>query len=581
MRYFQKDQLVFLVTHPAMELASQPQIDAVIAWANTQVKTILKADGVVIMSPEPYQKVSFTARGRAATGRLTINRRWRKKGRAEALPDHRARILHDAVSKRSVRAYIGRSCCSWGRGLNGMRTDDSLKKQLEKASLDQVSLNWVNSGANGGMGSGGPSAPPTPFTTPVGVPPPPIPYQFDVKNPALKQMLGHGQGVEVAILDTLPHNGALAMSNAYTAFNRVTSSDSDSAGQTSDRRVSLEAAILGYGPYDFALLLPFEIRDQPYAMPDHGLFVAGIIHSLVKDAKLHLIEVLNPFGVGDVQSIAEGFSIAISLVAGSGLKWVINCSLTLNAPANMDQLRKMIADLMADPGDTSPQDLADLLACCWLRGCVETLCRAITYLPGQAQGIENACNMLFPNSGVIAAAGNDTLKTGTLTPTGPRYPAISDSVVGVGALKGTTGGVFEAADYTNLADAPTSSGMTTFGGEPLPSKGVLGIYVDDIPKSRATSSECKWLGVLVRNLVLHADHHRSRGWAVERSATGRECASRDKHFVQQRAIREVSVSRRNRRRTTVLGEAVGIVAPGGLRPLGPSCLQPPSLEFHY
>ena len=474
MYYFQPNQLVFLVTHPAQMLATEPQIAAVIRWSNTQVKNILGVDGVEIKSPESFQKVSFTAAGtshRPPDYKPPVEGKGRAKRPTINAPESFTMLFPNVVGATLKQLVL------LGHGLNGMRTDDSLKKQLEKASLDQVSLNWVNSGANGGMGSGGPSAPPTPFTTPVGVPPPPIPYQFDVKNPALKQMLGHGQGVEVAILDTLPTNGALTA--AFNAF-----------GQSHPLIQTLLVNVPN-GPLKphpataqtVARLLPFEIRDQPYAMPDHGLFVAGIIHSLAKDATLHLIEVLNPHGVGDVQSIAEGFSIVNGLVAVPGSKWVVNCSFNLNAPTNEDQLREMIADLVANPGIITAQDIADLailLLVAWSGGDAALLAYL---LGGQAQGIENACNILFPNSGVIAAAGNDTLKTGTLTPTGPRYPAISDSVVGVGALKGTTGGVFEAADYTNLADAPTSIGLTTFGGEPSPNKGVLGIYVGDIPGS--------------------------------------------------------------------------------------------------
>ena len=44
------------------------------------------------------------------------------------------------------------------------------------------------------------------------------------------------------------------------------------------------------------------------------------------------------------------------------------------------------------------------------------------------------------------AAGNDTGKTGVPAPTGPRFPAAADSVLGVGALKDTSGGAFIATD---------------------------------------------------------------------------------------------------------------------------------------
>jgi hypothetical protein len=46
---------------------------------------------------------------------------------------------------------------------------------------------------------------------------------------------------------------------------------------------------------------------NPYRMTDHGLFVAGIIHTIAPQAELHLIEVLNPYGVGDLESITRAY----------------------------------------------------------------------------------------------------------------------------------------------------------------------------------------------------------------------------------------------------------------------------------
>jgi hypothetical protein len=84
------------------------------------------------------------------------------------------------------------------------------------------------------------------------------------------------------------------------------------------------------------------LKDHNYNMVNHGLFIAGIIHSIAPAAEIHLYEVLNPEGVGDLKSIALGLSKVLSDVALFPEKRVVvNCSLILNIPL----LYQSIADL--------------------------------------------------------------------------------------------------------------------------------------------------------------------------------------------------------------------------------------------
>src|SRR3712207_9210754 len=44
---------------------------------------------------------------------------------------------------------------------------------------------------------------------------------------------------------------------------------------------------------------------EHYKMPDHGLFVAGIIRSIAPFAEIRLIRVLDDFGIGDMGAVAQ------------------------------------------------------------------------------------------------------------------------------------------------------------------------------------------------------------------------------------------------------------------------------------
>ena len=87
------------------------------------------------------------------------------------------------------------------------------------------------------------------------------------------------------------------------------------------------------------------LRDHNYQMTDHGLFVAGIVHTIAPKAQIHLFEVLNPDGVGDLLSIARGLWQALDLFSGKPL--VINCSLVLNIPLWSQPVKDLDPKLLA------------------------------------------------------------------------------------------------------------------------------------------------------------------------------------------------------------------------------------------
>jgi len=470
---------VFLVTHPTQDALSREQTAALIRWAGNQAKLFLKKPGVEIKLLPEDQILSLSTKalrfsqpdGRPPTG--PNNRS--KRPSAVKQPDSFT-MLFPTVEGVTLEELV-----RLGHHLHDPPSDvPSINKILETATLDEVSLNWLNSGGSNGLDHGGPGGPPS---TTI----PPIPsFQFQLLDKGLGS-LGNGEGVEVVILDSVP-----------------TQADRDKAYKTLGatgvnplvRDLLVAAGILQVEPASAATakrLETYVLTSHPFSIADHGLFIAGIIHSLAPVAKLHLIEVLNHFCIGDVQSLTYGLQRAVALMtAGNPARWVVNCSLMLNNPVDEEQLKGMIRDLEDQKIGRTPPDIADLiklLRAALIGGNPGLLA---WLLNNQAMGVEILCNVIYLlRSRVIAAAGNDR-KPGVAAQPEPCYPAVSDSVLGVGAVAKRAKGKWLPANYSNTADRPTSAGITTFGGEAGSGNGVLGVYTGTIPGDPVNADGLAW-----------------------------------------------------------------------------------------
>ncbi|MCI0555166.1 MAG: S8 family serine peptidase, partial [Anaerolineae bacterium] len=262
-----------------------------------------------------------------------------------------------------------------------------------------------------------------------------------------------------------------------------------------------------YASYEELLRMrSVHLKDHNYDMTDHGLFVAGIIHSIAPAAEIHLYEVLNPEGVGDLKSIALGLSKVLNSFPGQPL--VVNCSLVLNIPllghsiTDLDtkikgkivhEWSKHERNVEQDEKDEKKVKLTDEF---WSPKSLDWPARQ-DWLARQSRAIERICDLIYArNSRVIAAAGNDH------EPGGPeaerpqaRYPAAFESVVGVGALK--KGSPLGHAEYSDQSDRPAETGITTLGGEKGVDNGVLGIYIGKFPDEKddnkpGPENKCDW-----------------------------------------------------------------------------------------
>lgn len=411
--------------------------------------------------------------------------------------------LNQAVAPRSKRSK------AWGIKLGGEMT------------LRSVSPNWLTTPSPNVSGGGGPGTIPVPyvFTAPTtlgasptianrggfsGTSGPTDIPSFEFKEPlettplgsspegvqedsASKEPQGDRLDVEVAILDTIPAAYDVMRAVVTWPNHPLLKPLNDPAVLTREYR----------NPYDPRWQLPstgvdgIKVEGHFYPMSDHGLFVAGIIHSIAPTVKLRLIEVLNEHGVGYIDTIAYA-------LYRLGTEWkeqpqdqkkalVINCSLTIVVPlagqrtineATEDELEMVEKDLFsaipttdyesASPAEKEVREQLDLLA------------QSLEWVFLSAQ------NMTVVT---VAAAGND----GVASQNEPasrreaRCPAAFVTVVGIGALDDND----DTTAYSNKADRQINQGLATFGGAEdtsgggsspyyaLAGQAVLGVYIGD------------------------------------------------------------------------------------------------------
>lgn len=377
--------------------------------------------------------------------------------------------------------------------------------------LRAASPNWITVSAPKISGGGGPGTIPVPFVPAAGEGEPGIPG-FKLLN---RKGMGEGSGaqsqveVDVAILDSIPPDRAFRAALGRWPEHELLRSLSNSA--------VLERAYRD--PSDPRWRLPsigpnrVRLHGHDYPVSSHGLFVAGLIHSIAPRARLRLIEVLNRYGVGYVDTIAytlQRLGEERKLDVGRR-PLLINCSLMLVAP-----LAGQIS--LEQAGDDTP-DIEDELAT------VETIVagqalagRSPESLSPDEQAVLEQLDLLGAalewvflaarnwDVLVVAAAGNDSSPESGKQQREARCPAAFASVVGVGALDAQG----ESAAYSNKADRQPYQGLSVFGGEED--------HQDSGRRPRLASPEYAPLGVYIgsfytRNGATVRRRTNRNGWA--------------------------------------------------------------------
>jgi hypothetical protein len=351
------------------------------------------------------------------------------------------------------------------------RNSGNVPEPIAGLTVQGASPNWLVSVASQAGGTGGPGGKPSPYYGNRKI----APYNLDIvtklKN---KKIYGDGDGVDVAILDTAP-----CAQDLVAAYKEWPDHPLIATLLGPNGKLHLYPAT-----YEELLRLTCtSLNNHDYKMTDHGLFIAGLIHSIVPKAEIHLIEVLNQYGVGDFTSFAQGLLKVWTEIFKPDRLGADNWSFMFESPRHDNHCRHM--DQTGDPDaeferavrDFSKSDQATLVM------------------------LEFLFNQLFGlGKQAIAAAGNDA-RDGDKDRTPARYPAALKSVKGVGAfprsLEKLPTGKYRTSVFSNFSESPDKRGVVnrgigTLGGEEGDGKGVLGLYIGEFPDGSQNDSKWAW-----------------------------------------------------------------------------------------
>ncbi len=345
----------------------------------------------------------------------------------------------------------------------------NLLEGFPETALEYVGPNWLF-GGQGHMPGGGPTGRPTPepkpsataqSPTPSVLPKPFIKERLDCVMPKMIELLRcyevgtqPEQPVNVVILDTAPPEPMLTSTANSTRDNELLAwlRGNLNIVYAHDPRLNITFPAADLPPDPALAAADSQVADYyrrygGYEMPDHGLFIAGIVHELAPNANIYLIEVLDKWGRGTIASIASGLAAIHSIVPNPTAPMIINMSLCIDFGL-ADEI------LEALPMFSLP----------FIQRSLAPLLFPIQTVQGQKRDLEDSVDSTVRtlNAIIVAAAGNEASENnaGQLQAPQARYPAAYNAVIGVGALNkdGTR------AWYSNQADAPPLIGVVTLGG---------------------------------------------------------------------------------------------------------------------
>ncbi len=181
-----------------------------------------------------------------------------------------------------------------------------------------------------------------------------------------------------------------------------------------------------------------------YFMPDHGLFVTGIVRDIAPRAHLRLIRILNDFGGCDLYNLFAALTdLEHELESGAIRRLVINLSLTV-----MPDIRRL-PYVWFDRRQWQTVQLSGVIR--------------------MLQSLEDGLRLLFEalyaqGALIVAAAGNDSVRATQKgqPPRPPRVPASYDTTLSVTSVNSQ----FQPSQFANAANITAgSTGVSTFGGD--------------------------------------------------------------------------------------------------------------------
>jgi len=281
---------------------------------------------------------------------------------------------------------------------------------------------------------------------------------------------------------------------------------------------------------------PAQQHPEQFQIADHGLFALGLVSDIVgKDTQLHLIRVLNEYGIGDVLAINHALAALPRALLGSdqpapdGPRLIVNLSLGTELPIPARLLERWLPNLSRDAER--------------LRNNLPEVCALLDQIHGS---ISDVMSWLAERGVmVVAAAGNDALRRDVTPgePPPPRHPARYDDVLGVAAMRRD---LHSAAVYSNRGDTVVQTGsghIATFGGNVKaaprddasattdPDDSVIGIFSGGLPGGASNSSGwAKWSGTSFSTPIIAGVA--ARLWSTDPTLSPQQVASTLRSFAQ-------------------------------------------------
>lgn len=321
-------------------------------------------------------------------------------------------------------------------------------EELVQSGLNVVSAmpNWLVTAARQLYSDGGPAAPPRPApqldlaaadNLPVG-------WHVSFVDTGLPFDPNDAEDVVVAVLDTSQHPDRLISASMRPEFKRNRLLQRLAEDLRSENG-SLEIEYDRY-PIIGDVRTGRDFYNQPgyYNMPDHGVFVTGLIRDIAPGAHIRLIRILNDYGGADLYNLFAALTdLERELVSASIRRLVINLSLNI-----MPDVRRL-PYVWFDHRQWPSTQLAGAM-------------RVLTHLE---EGLRLLFESLYAHDVlIVSAAGNDSFlanKQGQ-KPRPPRIPARYETTLSVASVNSR----YAPSIFANAARMPPlNAGVATFGGD--------------------------------------------------------------------------------------------------------------------
>jgi hypothetical protein len=320
----------------------------------------------------------------------------------------------------------------------------------EQIKLPSASPNWFGGGTD--YVHGCPAVPPMPVPTDSSCTSGESQIRFQDLNEEMQSRLG--KGVRVLILDTIPSPKVITSAsndaNPQGGIARNLLLKEMATNMQSTNKFNVDSSLNADPPaisvYYQSLADELEGADAPrtgkdinhqlvgYEIPDHGLFVAGIIRTLAPQSQIECVRLLNDFGVNTLSTLIQVLEVIVTRMTTGDLR---NMPVVINLSLVMTPYDDMFSGLGFKTQDDLQQNID-------LRDALNVI-----------------KNLVSLGAVIVAAAGNDSYSREMPDRMGPRHPAAYPEVVAVAAVTGKDNET-EAASYSNRADPV--HGIATYGG---------------------------------------------------------------------------------------------------------------------